>query len=497
MTTHIPIDDSDLKFKDIAQMSPAVSVVMVHFRHPAQTWQALEALFASTLMSIEVILVDNGKDGGEPYAFGHPQLLRLANERNEGFAKACNQGARKARGEFLFFLNSDAHVHPGCIEALMAYLRYHPDVMLAGPQLLYPNGRVQGQGSLLGAGRWGGSHPRHKAFISGAAMLIRAKDFGDLGAFDEQFVFYNEDVDLCRRIRRQKKHMAYVPTAKVTHLGGGSGTQTPFTIEHGHQGALRLAQKHYPRWVAGSYRGLMLAETAVLGCWSAVRQKPAQAQAYRKVLGWLWRAGRVACTVLLLMALSTPLWAAEYDAERVKQTIHWQAQVQKNPEDSRSHFELAMIYALTGRVEKGLAELGKLQPSYAPDIIKVYEPLVQSEPWDADHRFKLAFAYYFANRKEDAKKMFQRILDENNPDHVWALGYKALIIGYEGDNDTVIKLCQRALEIDKNAAGILYLRGEAYRKKGDLFKGATDILKALRLRALDEHDWKKWEREAR
>jgi tetratricopeptide (TPR) repeat protein len=191
--------------------------------------------------------------------------------------------------------------------------------------------------------------------------------------------------------------------------------------------------------------------------------------------------------------------AAEHDfsAERVKQTIHWQNHVKNNPMDPQGHFELAMIYALTGRVEKGLAELNKIDQAYAAKVMGHYEPLVKNEPWDADHKFKLAFGYYFADRKAAAKAMFQRILDENNSQHVWAMGYKALVLGYEDKYDEVIALCQRALDIDPGAAGIWFLRGEAFRKKGETLKGASDMLKALRLRAQDEHAWKKLEREAR
>ena len=209
--------------------------------------------------------------------------------------------------------------------------------------------------------------------------------------------------------------------------------------------------------------------------------------------------GCLAGVLVVMLAANATAFADNntFSSTRIKQTITWQDYVQKNPSDPKGHFELAMIYALTGRVEKGLGELGKLDQAYAATVIASYEALVKSEPWEADHKFKLAFGYYFADRKADAKLMFQRILDENDSQHVWAMGYKALILGYEERLDEVIVLCQKALEIDPQAAGIWFLRGEAYRKQGELFRGASDMLKALRLRAQDEHTWKKLEREGR
>ena len=186
-----------------------------------------------------------------------------------------------------------------------------------------------------------------------------------------------------------------------------------------------------------------------------------------------------------------------FPAERVQQTIQWQDHVKANPQDPRGHFELAMVYALTGRVEKGLDELKVLSPNYATQLIAVYQPLSEKEPDNPDHKFKLAFAYYFSNRPAEAKAMFQRILDENDPNYIWAMGYKALVFGNEGKNDEAIELCRRALDVDRDAAGIWFLLGEATRRKGDSMKGIGNMVKALRLRGQDEFKWKQLERDAR
>ena len=186
-----------------------------------------------------------------------------------------------------------------------------------------------------------------------------------------------------------------------------------------------------------------------------------------------------------------------FPPERVQETVKYQQQLQENPGDQRAHFELAMQYALTGRVEKGIEELKQLQPTYSVQILSIYVPLSEKEPENSDHKFKLAFAYYFANRKDESKLVFQKILDEDDPKHIWAMAYKALILGEEGNNEAVIELCNRALAVDREAAGVWFLRGEAERRKGDTFKAAADMLKALRLRATDEFKWKQLEREAR
>src|SRR6185369_15832332 len=56
--------------------------------------------------------------------------------RNIGYGAGCNEGARKARGTFLLFLNPDVFIDEKSVERMVQYLRTHPEVGLVGPKFI-------------------------------------------------------------------------------------------------------------------------------------------------------------------------------------------------------------------------------------------------------------------------------------------------------------------------------------------------------------------------
>ena len=73
----------------------------------------------------------------------HPEVKLIRAGANLGFAKANNLAMQRARGTQFALVNSDALVHPGCLEALSEHMDRHPDVGLAGPRVLGGQGGLQ------------------------------------------------------------------------------------------------------------------------------------------------------------------------------------------------------------------------------------------------------------------------------------------------------------------------------------------------------------------
>ena len=74
--------------------------------------------------------------------------------------------------------------------------------------------------------------------LRGAALLFRRSDFEEVGGFDESFFLYAEETDLLVRLAARGRDVLYVPEARVTHLGGGSGGDALF-------GELQAGLRHY------------------------------------------------------------------------------------------------------------------------------------------------------------------------------------------------------------------------------------------------------------
>lgn len=226
--------------------SKTVSIIIPVFNNVEYTKQCLKALIENTPNSpYEVVIVDNGSTDGTKEAL---KCLRgsvkiISNRENLGFAKACNQGAAAADGNYLVFLNNDTKVQPGWSRELVKVLENDPGVGAVGSKLLYPDGSVQhagvvmleieGENALL---------PRH-AFIqqpsdpnfinvpmlfqavTAACMMVRKSDFARVNGFDESYWNGSEDVDLCFKLAEIGKKIVYQPKSVVTHYESKSGKE--------------------------------------------------------------------------------------------------------------------------------------------------------------------------------------------------------------------------------------------------------------------------------
>ena len=217
---------------------PLVSIVMP--THGNRNWvrRSLTALAEHTRDPFEVIVCDNASPNGTTeWLRDSVEGVRLVlNERNVGFAVACNQGAALSRAPHIVFLNSDAMVHPDWLPPLLERAR-DERVAAVAPLLLNLDGSVQDAGALVFRGAetilYGfGQEPhdpdvafsRAVDYASGACLLVRRSAFNLVGGFDAAFgVAYYEDVDLCLALQEQHLLTVYEPRSVVTHALGGSG----------------------------------------------------------------------------------------------------------------------------------------------------------------------------------------------------------------------------------------------------------------------------------
>jgi GT2 family glycosyltransferase len=134
---------------------------------------------------------------------------------------------------------------PGALSALVDLAEARPRAGVVGAQLLNGDGSFQashtpfpnlwreflilsGLGRLLygyyypSQGPQEGCGPQVVDYVEGACLLIRKEAFQSVGGLDEGYFMYAEEVELCYAMREKGWEVWYTPTAKVTHLGGGS-----------------------------------------------------------------------------------------------------------------------------------------------------------------------------------------------------------------------------------------------------------------------------------
>ncbi len=215
---------------------PLVSIVVCFFNGVDITSRCIECVRKNTAgVTFEIILVDDGSSDPDAGQFADgPGLRVVRSDRNQGFTKAANLGARQAAGDYLVFLNNDTEVQPGWLLALLDAAGSGPEVGAVGAMLIGPNGLLREAGGVIWSdataynyGR--GADPREPEFCfrrevdycSGACLLVGRPVFESVGGFDECFApgFY-EDTDLCFTLRSEGRVVLYEPEARVTHLEG-------------------------------------------------------------------------------------------------------------------------------------------------------------------------------------------------------------------------------------------------------------------------------------
>ena len=220
--------------------SPSVSVIIPTRNRVKLLRVCLDGLSSTDYQgAVEIVVIDNGSDDPETldYLAGlDPDFVSVV--RDDGpfnFAALNNRAAARARGDALCFLNNDIEVHSPDWLSIMAHQAMRDDVGAVGARLLYPDGRIQHAGVILGIGG-AAAHPhrglnpeeegyfhRHSltqftSAITAACMVVERTKFEAVGGFDaKNFAVSFNDVDLCLRLNEQGWRSLYEPRATLVH----------------------------------------------------------------------------------------------------------------------------------------------------------------------------------------------------------------------------------------------------------------------------------------
>jgi N-acetylglucosaminyl-diphospho-decaprenol L-rhamnosyltransferase len=271
-------------------MNTLLSVIIVSWNVRDLLERALASVYASWKgrPGLEIIVVDNAShdDSVAMLRATFPEAQVIANTANRGFTGGNNQGLAAATGDFLLLLNPDTEVVADALPRMVEYIRSHPDVGMAGPQLLNPDGSVQSSRRRLPTlpvlfleSTWLEKLAPRKLlryyyaqeqpddlvqdvdWITGAAMLTRREAVAQVGGMDEGFFMYSEELDWCRRIREAGWRVVYFPEARIVHHEGKSSEQVvPARHIYFQSSKVRYTRKYHGNAVAELLRLWLLAQ---------------------------------------------------------------------------------------------------------------------------------------------------------------------------------------------------------------------------------------------
>lgn len=255
----------------------SLSLIIVNYNTRVYLKRHLNTLRELNLkgITIDICVIDNGSHDYSARmvkeCFSNVRLI--SNSQNIGYAKAANQGIRSSAGKYIIISNADIQILGNAVKILVKYLEKHQDVGVIGPKVyddpqrksvqcscrsfpsvqtalfnryslltrLFPGNRWSNQYLML---NWDHSEASEVDWVSGCFFIVRREVISEIGFFDEKFFMYNEDVDLCYRIKKAGWKVLYFPSAEIVHKIGASGLNRK-AIRERHKGMWLFYSKHY------------------------------------------------------------------------------------------------------------------------------------------------------------------------------------------------------------------------------------------------------------
>ena len=245
-----------------------LSIIIVNYKTDGLILDLLSGITPDP--SIETVIVDNSpKNILEKKLPKRHDLHYFFANSNLGFSGGNNLGISKAKGEWLFLLNSDTLTNTKDILRLLS-ITVKNNKVVSCPKLVQPGGVVQNnigyfdkfiknpinfifaRPRLIDCKRI--STNTKADMLTGAAMLVHRSVFDKIGLLDDKnFFMYFEDIDFSYRLHKSGIGVLYCPSISITHLGGASSDQDTRqknkNYQHGLQSYLKKHRGSLISWI--------------------------------------------------------------------------------------------------------------------------------------------------------------------------------------------------------------------------------------------------------
>ncbi len=252
-----------------------VSIVVLAYNNPDLLKMCLEHISLNEVEK-EIIVIDNASSPPlDAFKEMYPEMIYIRLNQPKGFGAANNIGIQRSTGEVVLILNNDCFIGKDTLKILSGRIEGDNGCGAVGPKIFGRNGRIQFQCRrgeqtpfsmmLYGFGLYR-IFPRNRTIgkyplsyidddaeqavfcLSGSCMMARRDVLEAVKGFDERFIAYSEEIDLCKRISKHGYKIIYYPRNSVLHLGGATYMNVPLrSLYLLHSSYLKYARKHFGR----------------------------------------------------------------------------------------------------------------------------------------------------------------------------------------------------------------------------------------------------------
>ncbi len=251
-----------------------IAIVILNFNGEVHLRNFLPSVLANS-QNATIYVIDNASTDASIALLKEkfPTIRIIQNESNAGFAEGYNKGLSQINEHHPYFvlLNSDVEVTNGWLTPMYNLFKGNPSVVAVQPKILsYAN-----KSKFEHAGAAGGFIDKfyfpfcrgrifdeletdnsqydttmEVAWTSGAAMMVKAKEFFEIGGFDQDFFAHMEEIDWCLRAQTLGYTLMFCPDSTVYHLGGGTMPySSPFKTYLNFRNNLSMIIKNHQGWL--------------------------------------------------------------------------------------------------------------------------------------------------------------------------------------------------------------------------------------------------------
>lgn len=232
-----------------------ISIVIANWNTKDLIEDCINSIFSSTPFSevdYEVIIIDNASsDGSREFLRSlNDKITLIENDSNFGYAKACNQGMKIAKGRYVLLLGSDTVMKQGTLSACAEFLDSNPDAGAVSCKLLNPDGSTQNSLKKFPKLRnafytylsfdklnreydmadFGYNITREAEQAAATFLMVRNELLRKISYFDESYRILYNDVDLCSRIWEAGYKIYFLHSVSIIHYGSHSTKNADFAL---------------------------------------------------------------------------------------------------------------------------------------------------------------------------------------------------------------------------------------------------------------------------
>jgi GT2 family glycosyltransferase len=230
------------------QKNNGVSIVIVHYGHGNEVFKCLDSLakVRGKFEIAETILVDNNEEKTDKSKIlkDYPWVVYIPASKNLGWSAGHNFGFKKAKGEYIFSLDSDVLIDATSFKNIYEIIRKNHKIGIVSPRVKNISGEPFGSATLeLNPLRgifylsfikklfpkspiirkhvisdWNRKTARYAETIQLGAFIIRTKAYEDIGGFDENFFLYFHENDISKRLREKDWKIFFDSKSEAVHL---------------------------------------------------------------------------------------------------------------------------------------------------------------------------------------------------------------------------------------------------------------------------------------